>query len=219
MKRFIALFKKKPLPEYKILANKVLQSLEAVTYAFGLSKKDVKKMWKIFDSLDVGHKGLVDASLVGALLNASSLPYVRRMLLFYNWDHTGLMCILCFSFLSLSYISLLTHVVDVCNLPPYSPPIIPGKLDFPEYLLMVWNFCTLDNFTMYSFIYDLLDEEIRPFLQNDGGDVYVVSLVGNKLTVHYQGACGSCPSSLSGTLTGIENLLKSIEPDIEVLAT
>jgi Fe-S cluster biogenesis protein NfuA len=68
-------------------------------------------------------------------------------------------------------------------------------------------------------INDLLDEEIRPFLQNDGGDVYVVSLVGNKLTVHYQGACGSCPSSLSGTLTGIENLLKSIEPDIEVLAT
>ena len=68
-------------------------------------------------------------------------------------------------------------------------------------------------------INDLLDEEIRPFLQNNGGDVYVVSLVGNKLTVHYQGACGSCPSSLSGTLTGIENLLKSIEPDIEVLAT
>ena len=67
-------------------------------------------------------------------------------------------------------------------------------------------------------INDLLDEEIRPFLQNDGGDVYVVSLVGNKLTVHYQGACGSCPSSLSGTLTGIENLLKSIEPDLEVFA-
>jgi Fe-S cluster biogenesis protein NfuA len=67
-------------------------------------------------------------------------------------------------------------------------------------------------------INDLLDEEIRPYLQGDGGDVYVVSLEGNKLTVHYQGACGSCPSSLSGTLAGIENLLKSIEPDIEVAA-
>jgi NFU1 iron-sulfur cluster scaffold homolog, mitochondrial len=67
-------------------------------------------------------------------------------------------------------------------------------------------------------INNLLDEEIRPYLQGDGGDVYVLSLVGNKLTVHYQGACGSCPSSLSGTLAGIENLLKSVEPDIEVVA-
>lgn len=67
-------------------------------------------------------------------------------------------------------------------------------------------------------INDLLDAEIRPFLQGDGGDVYVVSLEGNRLTVHYQGACGSCPSSMSGTLAGIENLLRSIEPDIEVVA-
>jgi len=36
--------------------------------------------------------------------------------------------------------------------------------------------------------------------------------------VHYQGACGSCPSSLAGTLRGIENLLRSIEPDIDVVA-
>ena len=67
-------------------------------------------------------------------------------------------------------------------------------------------------------INDLLDAEIRPYLQGDGGDVYVVSLEGNRLTVHYQGACGSCPSSMSGTLAGIENLLRSIEPDIEVVA-
>jgi len=72
--------------------------------------------------------------------------------------------------------------------------------------------------TRLARINDLLDEEIRPYLQGDGGDVYVVSLEGNLLTVHYQGACGSCPSSLSGTLAGIENLLKSIEPDIEVVA-
>lgn len=67
-------------------------------------------------------------------------------------------------------------------------------------------------------INELLDEQIRPYLQGDGGDLYVVGLEGNKLTVHYQGACGSCPSSLSGTLVGIENLLKQVEPDIEVVA-
>ena len=67
-------------------------------------------------------------------------------------------------------------------------------------------------------INEILDEQIRPFLQNDGGDLYVVGLEGNKLSVHYQGACGSCPSSISGTLTGIENLVRQIEPDIEVVA-
>jgi Fe-S cluster biogenesis protein NfuA len=67
-------------------------------------------------------------------------------------------------------------------------------------------------------INELLDEQIRPYLQGDGGDLHVLGLEGNTLTVHYQGACGSCPSSLSGTLAGIENLVKSIEPDIEVVA-
>jgi Fe-S cluster biogenesis protein NfuA len=65
----------------------------------------------------------------------------------------------------------------------------------------------------------LLDEQIRPYLQGDGGDLHVLGLEGNRLTVHYQGACGSCPSSLSGTLVGIEQLLRTIEPDIEVVAT
>ncbi len=64
----------------------------------------------------------------------------------------------------------------------------------------------------------LLDEQIRPALQSDGGDLHVVGLAGNELSVHYKGACGTCPSSISGTLRGIEGLLKSIEPDIEVVA-
>jgi Fe-S cluster biogenesis protein NfuA len=67
-------------------------------------------------------------------------------------------------------------------------------------------------------INEILDEQVRPYLQGDGGDLYVMGLEGNRLTVHYQGACGSCPSSISGTLAGIENLVKQIEPDIEVVA-
>lgn len=72
-----------------------------------------------------------------------------------------------------------------------------------------------ERFTRIS---DMLDEQVRPYLQGDGGDLYVVGLKGNRLEVHYQGACGSCPSSLSGTLAGIESLVRSIEPDIEVVA-
>ena len=64
----------------------------------------------------------------------------------------------------------------------------------------------------------LLDAQIRPYLKSDGGDLHVVGLVGNQLSVHYQGACGTCPSSISGTLRGIENLVRSIDPYIEVVA-
>lgn len=64
----------------------------------------------------------------------------------------------------------------------------------------------------------MLDQEIRPYLQSDGGDLHVLGLAGNQLIVHYQGACGTCPSAISGTLRGIESRLRTIEPAIEVIA-
>ena len=65
----------------------------------------------------------------------------------------------------------------------------------------------------FDAINTLLDQQIRPYLKSDGGDLHVISLDGDLLSVHYQGACGTCPSSISGTLRSIENLVKSIEPD------
>jgi Fe-S cluster biogenesis protein NfuA len=67
-------------------------------------------------------------------------------------------------------------------------------------------------------IQQLLDERVRPYLQGDGGDLYVLGFEDNVLKVHYQGACGSCPSSISGTLAGIEGLVQQIDPQIEVIA-
>ncbi len=63
----------------------------------------------------------------------------------------------------------------------------------------------------------LLDERIRPSLQADGGDLHVVGLAGNYLSIHYQGACGSCPSSISGTLAAIQNLVRTLEPELVVV--
>ena len=64
----------------------------------------------------------------------------------------------------------------------------------------------------------LLDAQIRPYLQSDGGDLVIVDLKDNQLTVHYQGACGTCPSSISGTLYAISNIVRSIYPEMEILA-
>jgi Fe-S cluster biogenesis protein NfuA len=67
-------------------------------------------------------------------------------------------------------------------------------------------------------INQLINEQVRPSLQGDGGDLNVIGLDANLLSVHYQGACGTCPSSIAGTLRGIENLVRSIEPNIDVVA-
>ncbi len=65
----------------------------------------------------------------------------------------------------------------------------------------------------------ILDERIRPYLAGDGGWLEVIELAGNTLKIRYEGACGSCPSSLTGTLMAIENMIKEeIDPEIEVIA-
>ena len=65
----------------------------------------------------------------------------------------------------------------------------------------------------------LLDERIRPYLAGDGGWLEIVELADHTLKIRYQGACGSCPSSLSGTLMAIENMIQDeIDPQINVIA-
>lgn len=68
-------------------------------------------------------------------------------------------------------------------------------------------------------IEEILDRTIRPALQGDGGDLEVVSLIDDQLSVRYQGACGTCPSSTMGTLMAIEGILKEqYDPDIQVVS-
>jgi NFU1 iron-sulfur cluster scaffold homolog, mitochondrial len=68
-------------------------------------------------------------------------------------------------------------------------------------------------------INNLLDERIRPYLAGDGGWLEIVGLEGSRLSIRYEGACGSCPSSLTGTLMAIENMIREeIDPDIDVVA-
>ena len=65
----------------------------------------------------------------------------------------------------------------------------------------------------------VLDQAIRPALANDGGGVDVLGIEGNVINVHYQGACGTCPSSTTGTLSYIETFLKdTLHPELTVIA-
>ena len=63
----------------------------------------------------------------------------------------------------------------------------------------------------------ILDKTIRWGLQADGGDIQALSYNDNILMVKYQGACGTCPSSASGTLEAIKSILRDeFNPNIEV---
>lgn len=63
----------------------------------------------------------------------------------------------------------------------------------------------------------ILDKTIRPGLQGDGGDIQALTYVDNILMVKYQGACGTCPSSATGTLEAIKAILRDeLNPEIEV---
>lgn len=67
-----------------------------------------------------------------------------------------------------------------------------------------------------ALINQMLDEQVRPYLLADGGGLKVLGLDDNRLKVHYQGACGTCPTATTGTLYAIESMVKRIDPNIEI---
>ena len=65
----------------------------------------------------------------------------------------------------------------------------------------------------------VLDDRIRPALAGDGGGLEIIGLDGKTLMIRYQGACGSCPSSIGGTLMAIQNLLQAeIDEELAVVS-
>ncbi|MFH1359755.1 MAG: NifU family protein [Candidatus Omnitrophota bacterium] len=58
-------------------------------------------------------------------------------------------------------------------------------------------------------------EDIRPFLQADGGDVELVSAKDGIVKVRLKGACGCCPMSTQTLKLGIEQKLKESIPEVK----
>lgn len=59
-------------------------------------------------------------------------------------------------------------------------------------------------------------DEIRPFLQNDGGDISLVNIEDDKLvTVQLLGACTSCSVNQMTLKSGVEMTIKKYAPQIE----
>lgn len=68
-------------------------------------------------------------------------------------------------------------------------------------------------------ILDLLNEYVRPAVENDGGAIDYVGFEAGVVTVELKGSCSGCPSSTATLKGGIESLLKAnIEQVTEVVA-
>ncbi|WGD35528.1 NifU family protein [Olleya sp. YS] len=59
-------------------------------------------------------------------------------------------------------------------------------------------------------------EEIRPFLQSDGGDISLLSIEDDKLVkVQLEGACVGCSVNQMTLKSGVEMTIKKYAPQIE----
>ena len=58
-------------------------------------------------------------------------------------------------------------------------------------------------------------EEIRPFLLTDGGDISLISIENNIVTVKLEGACVGCSVNQMTLKNGVEATVKKHAPQIE----
>jgi Fe-S cluster biogenesis protein NfuA len=61
-------------------------------------------------------------------------------------------------------------------------------------------------------------EEIRPFLNSDGGDIKLISIEEDKhVTVRFEGACTSCSVNQMTLRAGVETTIKKFAPQVETV--
>jgi Fe-S cluster biogenesis protein NfuA len=64
-------------------------------------------------------------------------------------------------------------------------------------------------------ICQVLDEKIRPAVARDGGDIVFHGFKDGVVTLHLQGACSSCPSSIATLKSGVERILCEAVPEVK----
>jgi NifU-like protein len=76
----------------------------------------------------------------------------------------------------------------------------------------------LTNLQRIQLVQKVIDEEIRPNLQADGGDLEIVDVDGTTVYVSLRGTCTHCPSAQITLKDGVEGRLKElVDPEIRVV--
>ena len=73
----------------------------------------------------------------------------------------------------------------------------------------------VDETEMDIKIKGLLEEYVKPAVEQDGGAIEYKSFNDGIVKVFLQGSCSGCPSATVTLKSGIENLLKSQIPEVK----
>lgn len=85
-----------------------------------------------------------------------------------------------------------------------NPDGLPGWDDFPIPVKV-------------KIIEEIVDKEIRPYIELDAGGVKVVELRDKEVMISYEGSCTTCHSSTGSTLSAIQQILKArVHPSLFV---
>lgn len=97
-----------------------------------------------------------------------------------------------------------------------APPVPAGNLETPAGEYPGWNDLPLKK--KIAVIEEVLDNDVRPYIELDAGGVHVVDLLHDtEVIITYSGACTSCYSSVGTTLSYIQQILRSkISPSLSV---
>ena len=73
---------------------------------------------------------------------------------------------------------------------------------------------TAEDAAISQKVIDLLENYVRPAVEQDGGNITFKSYKEGVVTVNLQGSCSGCPSATITLKSGIENLLKRMVPEV-----
>jgi Fe-S cluster biogenesis protein NfuA len=68
---------------------------------------------------------------------------------------------------------------------------------------------------MIARIQEIIEKQIRPALQSDGGDIELIDVEDGIVKVRLVGACSHCPSSAMTLYQGVEKMLIEQIPEIK----
>lgn len=115
-------------------------------------------------------------------------------------------------------IDVIDSVTDKCMDIPiedvYSAP--PEMGDGERQVYPNWE--ALTNEQKKGIISEVIERDVRPYVELDAGGVEVVKVEENRITIAYSGNCTSCFSATGATLDAIGNILRhKIYPDLMVV--
>jgi Fe-S cluster biogenesis protein NfuA len=63
----------------------------------------------------------------------------------------------------------------------------------------------------------MIQEEVAPALQMDGGSIEVLGVEDGVVQVRLGGVCSGCPSTIQAVVMGLEEELRRLIPEVEYL--